>query len=459
MKANITTNHIRVYKLLSFLPNENLNFICNFLKLNKQNVILYIKQIYSYINDDNSSVLINEIIEKIISSPELIDILKEKQIFTREDRIFYIILKLLRDNKVNLNALSTTLHISRRTLNDDLIAAKKCLAHYNLNISSIPSKGIELTGTMDDIKTCALSYLFKFLIEFDELPLLMTRDYISFFEKNMYKNLNNDIDYFVNTFEFDLFINNKKLIKSLYIVYNYNSHGQKIKNLSLNEFKNYFQEIFIPKHLEKAYNFFKNSSLGDLSIKYIDFLILTLKFCNGSLKKDNFSLKNDLHKIKKTFSNIGFKVSQDNFLEKFLHRINISSNQSLFLSMIDLSFLNLNLNIKIKLECYQIFIELRKIYYNIQFSNVIYIYLWNLNRNNLKETINTIVVFKDLPKFLHPVIKNSFLLKENIKISQFVRYLELDSYLIEKDNYFFITFENLNLETKYSFIKYYSLPL
>lgn len=127
--------------------------------------------------------------------------------------------------------------------------------------------------------------------------------------------------------------------------------------------------------------------------------------------------------------------------------------------MNDLSFLDLNLTYKIKDECYQLFLELRKNYFNIQFSNIIFLYLWNLNKINFLEIANTIVVFKDLPKFLQSIIKNLFLLKENINISHFIRYHELETYLLQEDVSLIITFENLPLTSNYPFIKYYSLPL
>lgn len=117
--------------------------------------------------------------------------------------------------------------------------------------------------------------------------------------------------------------------------------------------------------------------------------------------------------------------------------------------MNDLSFLDLNLTYKIKDECYQLFLELRKNYFNIQFSNIIFLYLWNLNKINFLEITNTIVVFKDLPKFLQPIIKNLFLLKENINISHFIRYHELETYLLQEDVSLIITFENVPLTSNY----------
>lgn len=460
MKINITTTHIRIYRLLNFLPERNIEFIAKFLKMNKQNVILYIKQIYYFVDNKDSNNSLNSIITEIINNKNLFKTLKRNQTFNKEDRIFYIILKLLRDSNLNLNTLATTLHISRRTLNDDLINVKNNLKFYNLEISSIPSKGISISGDNDNRKICALSYLFKFLIEIDDLPDLISKDYVSFFQNNIYSKLNNDIDYFTYTFDFDIFINNKKLIKSLYIIYGYENYKDKIKMLTFEEFKKYFIDIFSSKTIEKAYNFFKNSILGEFPIKYIKILTLTLKFCNGTLQKNDLSLKKESLKLKELFlKNVSFNLSEDNFFEKFLNRVNSASNESLFLGMFDLSFLDLCLDNRIKSECAAIFFELRKTYFNIQFSNIIFLYLWNLNKSSFSELTNTIVVFKELPKFLHPIIQNSFFIRENIRISKFIMESEVDFYISNDEKISIITFEELKVKNRYPFIKQYNLPM
>lgn len=460
MKINITTNHIRIYRLLNFLPERNIEFIANFLKMNKQNVILYIKQIHHYVENKSCNISLIDIINEISKDKSLLKTLKKHQIFCKDDRIFYIILKLLRDYELNLNTLASILNVSRRTLNDDLICVKNNLKFYNLEIFSIPSKGISISDKGENRKICSLSYLFKFLIEIDELPALMYKDYSKFFQENIYRRLNNDINYFAYIFDFDIFINNKKLIKSLYIVYGYESSRNRINTLPYEEFKKYFIDIFSQKNMERAYNFFKNSILGDFPIKYINILILTLKFCNGTLKKDDFLAKKECSKLKDIFSkNVSFNLSQDNFFEKFLNRVSIASKESSFLNMMDLSFLSLALDEKIILECTTLFLELRKIYFNIQLSNIIFLYLWNLNTSSISELSNTIVVFKEIPKFLHPIIQNTFFIKENIRISKFIMESELDSYISNDENISIITFEELKIKTRYPFIKRYSLPL
>ena len=462
MKINITTNHVRIYKLLNFIPDKNIDFICHFLKMNKQNVILYIKQIYQFIEDKKQNILLQDMIKEILNNKSLFKILKQNQTFAKEDRIFYIILVLLKhhDLNLNLNTLSSILNISRRTLSEDLISVKKSLKFYQLNIYSIPSKGVCISGDISDIKNCFLSYLFKFLVEFEELPLLMSDLYLSFFQQKISEKTIHEIDYFLYAFDLDIFANNKKLLNSIYQVYLDENCCENISTLSLEDFKKFFSDIFSPNHIEKAYIFFKTSSLGNFPLKDINNFILTLKFCTGTLKEKNINLNKECYELKKIFSKVTSLTSlQNSYFERFSHRIHIASKESSFLSMHDLSFLNLNLSCKIKSECYQIFLELRKSYFNIQLSNIIFLYLWNLDKNNSSKITNTIVIFKDLPKFLHPIIKNLLLLKEDIHISHFIKYYELDTYLLQENVSLIITFEKLTLSSNYPPIKYYSLPL
>lgn len=464
MKININANHIRIYKLLNFIPDKNIDFICHFLKMNKQNVILYIKQIYYVIETQTENVTLSHMIKKILENKSIFKTLKENQVFTKEDRIFYIILMLLKHRDLNLtlnlNTLPSTLNISRRTLSDDLISVKKSLKFYHLNIYSISSKGIILLGDDNNIKNCFLSYLFKFLIEIEELPFLMTEDYLDFFEQKISDKIIYEIDYFVFAFDLDIFVNNKNLLKSLCRIYLDENCQENISTLSFEEFKKYFSEVFTKKNIEKAYIFFKTSTLGTFPLKFINNFILTLKFCVGTLKEKNVNLDKECSELKKLFSKFtSLNSFQDNYFEKFCNRIHIANKESSFLSMNDLTFLNLNLNSKAKLECYLLFLELKKIYLNIQLSNVIFLYLWNLNKNDSSRITNTIVVFKDLPRFLHPIIKNFFLLKEDIHISQFIKYYELETYLLQEDVSLIITFENLNFTLNYPSVKHYSLPL
>ena len=156
MKVNINTNHLRIYKLLSFSSYKTIDFISEFLKMDRQNVILYIKQIYSFVESKQKKINTQSIINEIINEINLIDRLKECQKFTKKNRVFYIILILLRDKYINLNTLAIELDVSRRVLSNDLIHAKNMLKMYDLKINSSNDKGIYLSGNIKNLKIASL---------------------------------------------------------------------------------------------------------------------------------------------------------------------------------------------------------------------------------------------------------------------------------------------------------------
>ncbi|MGL5355720.1 MAG: hypothetical protein ACRDAQ_04100 [Cetobacterium sp.] len=461
MKVNINTNHIRICKLLGYLQNENIDFVAKFLNMDKQNVNLYIKQIYSFINLGSSKKNLNKMIGFISKNTNTIAILKTHQCFTKENRIFYIILLLLRDGSINLNNLSNILSVSRRALSNDILIVKEHLEVYNLEINSENAKGISLIGVESDMKLASLSYLYKVLIEFDDLPSLITEDFTDFLNKNFILNLDKDIDQFISEFEFDFFPQNKHLLKSFIIIYGNLSQVNEptISSLNFKNFEEIFKTVIPASNLNSFYTFIKKSFFGNILIQNIELFIDTLKFCNGILESENKAKVIDLKYTKDLiFKNLSLFVTKDSFLERFLNKVNLSNLKGSTLSICDLEFLNFNLVEKDRIKCTQLFFALRKIYSGIQLSNIIIFYIWTSHDESLNNVKNTLVVFDNIPTFLFPIIKDKFLLKENMDIMKFVKASELDEHLSNKDISCIITFEKLKIHSKYPFIKSYTLP-
>ncbi|MGL5088190.1 MAG: hypothetical protein ACRC6Z_01830, partial [Cetobacterium sp.] len=90
MKVNINTNHIRIYKMLGYTSKKNVDFIAEFLKMDIQNVKLYIKQIYSFTHTKESKSNLHTMITNISKNTAILKVLKKHQSFSKENRIFYI---------------------------------------------------------------------------------------------------------------------------------------------------------------------------------------------------------------------------------------------------------------------------------------------------------------------------------------------------------------------------------
>ncbi|MEG0236676.1 hypothetical protein [Cetobacterium sp.] len=463
MKVNINTNHLRIYKLLSFSSYKTIDFISEFLKMDRQNVILYIKQIYSFVESKQKKINTQSIINEIINEINLIDRLKECQKFTKKNRVFYIILILLRDKYINLNTLAIELDVSRRVLSNDLIHAKNMLKMYDLKINSSNAKGISLSGNIKNLKIASLSYLYKFFIEFDYLPNIIIKDFESFFCQTFKTSLDNDIELFINNFNFDFFCQNKSLLKAFFIVYvNPEKPSEPtLKELNFEKFQEYFKEVITLTHLKVCFDFFQNSFLGNILLKDIDTFLETLKFCNGDLKSSDIILTKEMNRMKSLiFKNLSVLIKTDSFLEKFINKVTLANCRSNLLSICEMEFLDFNLSEKDRSECIKLFFTLRKLYPNVQFSNIIFLYIWSYNEKNIYNIKNALVVFKSIPQFLFPILKNRLLLKENMNVLDFIKPYELDDYLANKDINCIITFENLNLENdKNSIIKTFNFPM
>ncbi|MGL5427044.1 MAG: hypothetical protein ACRDAS_03940 [Cetobacterium sp.] len=462
MKININTTHIRICKLLGYTTYKTTDFIAEFLKMNKQNVNLYIKQIYSFINSEDSKLSIQSMIDCINKDKNILSLLKKEQCFTKENRVLYLILILLRDRYANLNNLANLLQISRRVIGCDLILVKEALAIYNVEVNSSNAKGISVSGSEKNLKLASLSYLYKLFVEFDDLPSLITKDYLEFFDNKFHQKLNTDIDTFIIEYSFDHFSQNKDLLKAFFIIYGNLADSEKptIDSLSFEEFKVHFGEIIATSKLKSCYNFLKISFIGKILLKNLNIFLDTLKFCDGILYPEHEFLLKEVNKVKAmVFKNLSLTITKTNFLEKFVNKVRLAHQKSILLKVCDLEFLQFNLPEKDRLNCVQLFFTLRKIYQNIQFSNVIFLYIWSFHEESLSSVKNALVVFDRIPTFLFPIIKNRLLLKENMNILDFIKPYELETHLSNSDINCVITFEKLYSDSKYPFIKICKLPV
>ncbi|MGL5903224.1 MAG: hypothetical protein ACRCZO_11120 [Cetobacterium sp.] len=215
MKFNINSNHIRLYKLLELYSLKEINFICEILKVKNKTIILYIKQLYYSIpNKSNLTTTTKDMIIEIKNSPELLGIIKSIQTSTKEERIFYIILKILIKKKIILTKLTSFFQVSRRTINEDLKSVKKNLAIFNLELISDPGKGVVLSGSSIDIKRALCVYIYKYLLESQELPLFFTTEYQRVMKKLNLKPISSECEDFLHNFDLDLFFYNNFLLEA-----------------------------------------------------------------------------------------------------------------------------------------------------------------------------------------------------------------------------------------------------
>ncbi|MGL5023898.1 MAG: hypothetical protein ACRDBY_09795 [Cetobacterium sp.] len=427
MTLSINTKHLRLFKLLEFTKGDNLEFCELFLNINRANLYSYLKEIQKVVPQKQNITKTDEIITSILNQNICYSFLKKEQNISKDDRIFFLTLHLLLKSSLNLQSLSTILGVSRRTLNIDLITIKKNIEIYSLDIHSISGKGVFLEGDFVNIKRALCTYIYKYLVEENYLPNIFKQSFSHIFHNQEIDSiLQKQIEHFIAIANCDAFFYNRELLKSFYISFKFldddTSYENQIKsNLNtLDKFKIYFENMFKSNSLKEIFNFFQVSILGEISFEDIHFLINILKISKGLFLEENIFIKNHFSIFKNIFkNNLNLDLKRDLFIDRFLSRTSFCSKQKHYLSIFEMSFLNLNLDDLTIKKCIILFKELRKIYWNISFTDVVSLYLYT-NSINKKEEKKLVIVYNTIPKYLLEQLKDKIELNNNITITNFI---------------------------------------
>lgn len=427
MTLSINTKHLRLFKLLEFTKGDNLEFCELFLNINRANLYSYLKEIQKVVPQKQNITKTDEIITSILNQNICYSFLKKEQNISKDDRIFFLTLHLLLKSSLNLQSLSNILGVSRRTLNVDLITIKKNIEIYSLDIHSISGKGVFLEGDFVNIKRALCTYIYKYLVEENYLPNIFKESFSHIFHNQEIDSiLQKQIEHFISIANCDSFFYNRELLKSFYISFKFldddTSYENQLKNNlnTLDKFKIYFENMFKSNSLKEIFNFFQVSILGEISFEDIHFLINILKISKGLFPEENIFIKNHFSIFKNIFkNNLNLDLKRDLFIDRFLSRTSFCSKQKHYLSIFEMSFLNLNLDDLTIKKCIILFKELRKIYWNISFTDVVSLYLYT-NSINKKEEKKLVIVYNTIPKYLLEQLKDKIELDNNITITNFI---------------------------------------
>lgn len=427
MTLSINTKHLRLFKLLEFTKGDSLEFCELFLNINRANLYSYLKEIQKVVPQKQNITKTDEIITSILNQNICYSFLKKEQNISKDDRIFFLTLHLLLKSSLNLQSLSNILGVSRRTLNVDLITIKRNIEIYSLDIHSISGKGVFLEGDFVNIKRALCTYIYKYLVEENYLPNIFKQSFSHIFHNQEIDSiLQKQIEHFIAIANCDSFFYNRELLKSFYISFKFldddTSYENQIKNNlnTLDKFKIYFENMFKSNSLKEIFNFFQVSILGEISFEDIHFLINILKISKGLFPEENIFIKNHFSIFKNIFkNNLNLDLKRDLFIDRFLSRTSFCSKQKHYLSIFEMSFLNLNLDDLTIKKCIILFKELRKIYWNISFTDVVSLYLYT-NSINKKEEKKLVIVYNTIPKYLLEQLKDKIELNNNITITNFI---------------------------------------
>ncbi|MGL5098894.1 MAG: hypothetical protein ACRC6B_02480, partial [Fusobacteriaceae bacterium] len=101
MTLQIATKHLRILKLIYFTKGENLDFLESCLGISRPNLNNYLKDIHAIIPNSKKTGKMDLIVKNILDTPNLYNLLIQNQGVSKEDRIFFLILKLLITSSLN----------------------------------------------------------------------------------------------------------------------------------------------------------------------------------------------------------------------------------------------------------------------------------------------------------------------------------------------------------------------
>lgn len=206
----------REVKILNYLMSKNYYItgeeIASFIGVSSKTIRADIKNINRRLKDINAQIncargrgYILEISEKNMFNKELLD-LYESSIegdavipTTVEGRVLFIIKKLLmlelKSNEgITQNELCDILYIGLTTLKSDLVTVKKKLKKFNIEILRNGIKGITLSGSEEDLRSCISYYIFKRnendIIHLDSIKSIFNNDNIEMLQKILIKSIN-----------------------------------------------------------------------------------------------------------------------------------------------------------------------------------------------------------------------------------------------------------------------------
>ena len=428
MTLSINTKHLRLFKLLEFTKGESLDFCELFLEMNRANIFSYLKEIDKIRPNRKEVQKTDEIIKSFLSQNKYYIPLKNEQIVSKDDRIFFLTLDLLLKSTLNLQNLTKVLSVSRRTLNDDLTIIKKNIEIYSLDIHSIPGRGVFLEGDFINRKRALCTYIYKYLVEESYLPNIFSEFFSPIFHNSEIDIvLQNELEQFISIANCDSFFYNRELLKSFYISFKFLDDDTPMENYIKNSldafgsFKIYFENIFNKGSQKIIFQFFQNSLLGEISFEDIEYFKNVLKICKGLFPEETVFLKEHFATFKRIFKNsLNLDIKRDKFLDRFLSRTSFCSKQKHYLSIFEMSFLNLNLDESTVEKCIRLFKELRKSYWNISFTDVVSLYLYITSSSKKEDEKKLVIVYQSIPKYLLEQLKDKIEVDNNITITNFI---------------------------------------
>lgn len=333
-----------------------------------------------------------------------------------KDRINFILLNFLRDDIINLNKISLTLEVTRRTITKDLKKIELILKNFELNYESLNSKGIKLIGSENDKKKLLNSILFSVFLERKYLPNIFN---------GLFSDFNNYIDKKVQKIIKNL-VKKKNVIEHTYVILQI----EILIYIGMCRNKNIFKFNECKYELKFIRELCKENNLNNLQVTYSNYFNKVDQFIDFVSKKSNFNIK----------------VSNNGRIA-LLTRIKLIEFKIKF-ELKEIYLINRNFEKGYK-EIYVMIMDIISKYFKFKIDSLDRISIFLV----LKEYLNkekdtegkTIIVYDTLQRLLIEEIYSRLKIR-GIEIKSLVSEYSLDTYLSENEVKNIMLFESIDLD-------------
>lgn len=440
----INNRHLQILKLIKNNNNLTSKEIGDLFSMSAQHTKLYLEDIYSELyNSEASDIKSTTLIEKISSSKNSRNKLKKTQEFSKNEKIFYLLFRLITDKYINLSKISDELGITKRNLNYYLTEISSVMKYYNLKFKTT-NKGLQLIGTIFSFKRLTYLLSLKFCIEREFLPIKIRNEITAFLKIDDFYIVKKDIYSFISLICSEYTTHKMASIFSFYFAFKANENELKIADLNEQNFYRYKPAHFENDFFKAIITLLKNTSFKNLCVNSIPELITivdTIYYSHRKFEKEELRKSAQLRPIFAKY--LGDHVYKNNnfytILNPWIYYTNLRSR----FNIEDSAFLRLNLQHIHNSNVLTLTKEINSIIPNFTIFETLSV--WYQLSEFEDNSVKNIFIFRDLNINIVPIIVNEIYKKHNIKISDFINIRFLNKYLKENVVDTIITVENIKL--------------
>lgn len=441
----INSKHLQILKLIKSNQNITINEIGQIFSLSSQYTKLHLEAIYLELFN-NSSPKESLLIKQIYNFPNSKNCLRQVQQFTKDQKIFYLIFKLITNRQIKLLHISKELDITKRNINNYFNKVNSILAFFSLKVN-ISNKGVRIIGDDYSLKKITLLIIFKFLIEKDFLPLKFRKEALLFFKIKDFSKIKKDIIEFSLTIGTDISEYHYFTLFAFFYTFCKKNSLETLKNISLEQSLKYKPSRYTECFFLKIISLLKKSTFSTLPHKNIDSLFNIIDIFFYSKTQYDQSSRVLAKNIRSIFSKyLGENISNnENFfplITPWLHYCQIKS----ILFIDDASFLNINLKGISNSNLFKMMKEIQKLVPNFTLYETLFLWykLYYSQHNNK----TNILVYKNISSSIISTIVDEIYKTHNIPIHNSVNIRFINQYLKENQVDNIVTIENLNIYNK-----------